>query len=251
MKLCGINIKCHHHDELFQVSDDVKIVVTVNSEAIVRSQTDIKLKNIINNSLTTIDGQIPLWLFRLKYRRSDVEKISGSELIYTLPEFAAHKNLRVFLLGGKEDSNSESVLRLKKLYAGLQISGYSPPYSPYPFSSEINESIFNHIASIHPQILFVGFGMGKQEFWAYDNIDRLSNLGVKLIIGCGGSFEFASGKIKRAPKIIQNIGMEGIWRLLCEMKWFRFKRLLLSSKIFYFFLVDIFSKRNENKLTHN
>lgn len=236
MQLCGIEINCHNFQELITSIGNHELLVTVNAEAIVRAQKDLKLRNIINNSLTTIDGQIPLWLYNLKYGYQTAEKISGSELIYTLPDYANEHNLKVFLLGGKEESNYKSVQNLKLKYPKLLIKGYSPIYSPYPFPTEINDQIFHELKQFKPDFLFVGFGMGKQEFWAFDNLKSLRDLNIKLVIGCGGSFEFASGNIKRAPKIVQNIGMEGIWRLFKEFKWFRFKRLLLSSKIFYYYL---------------
>lgn len=236
MNLCGINISCHRFDDLISSSQTTCIVVTVNAEAIVRAQHNERLRNIINMNASTIDGQIPLWLYRHKYKGVEVEKISGSDLIYSIPQYAEKENLRVFLLGGKEDSNRGSVNELKKRFPKLIIDGFSPSYSPYPFPSEMNERIIEKLSNFKPDILFVGFGMGKQEFWEEDNFNFLKKMGVKLIIGCGGSFEFASGKIKRAPKFIQDIGMEGIWRLLKEFKWFRIKRLLLSSKIFYYYL---------------
>lgn len=238
MNLCGINISCHSHDDLLTISDKLMLIVTVNSEAIVRSQTDSRLRSIINNNLSTIDGQIPLWLYRRKYKMVQVEKISGSDLIYSIPEFAEDKGYRVFLLGGKPESNKGAVSKLKGLYPSLNIDGYSPAYHPYPFPDNINEKIIKKIINFRSDIVFVGFGMGKQEFWEDDNMKTLQEAGVKILIGCGGSFEFASGKIKRAPKYIQNAGLEGVWRLLKEFKWFRLKRLLLSCKIFYYYLLD-------------
>lgn len=236
MDLCGINITCPSTDYITANMSSTSIVVTVNAEAIVRAQNNLKLKKIINQSLTTIDGQIPLWLYRMKYGHQSAEKVSGSELIYTLPSFASEHNLKVFLLGGKKESNKLSIKNLRNRNSKLTIDGYSPEYHPYPFPESVNRQIFEHISHFKPDILFVGFGMGKQEFWAYDNLDKLTKLNVKLIVGCGGSFEFASGKIKRAPQFIQNIGMEGVWRLLNEFKWFRIKRLFISTKIFYYYL---------------
>lgn len=52
--------------------------------------------------------------------------------------------------------------------------------------------------------------MGKQEYWINDNIQKLEEYGVKMAIGCGGTFEFVSGKTKKAPKLIQTIGLEGL-----------------------------------------
>lgn len=237
MNLCGLNINCHSVDELLYFDNSTRLVITVNAEAVVRSQTNERLRNIINSNLATIDGQIPLWMYRHSYPNVSISKISGSELIFTLPEYAAANNLKIFLLGGADDSNKGAIERLRALYPTLEIEGYSPPYAPYPFTHEVNSNILNHIEKMRPDILFVGFGMGKQEYWEEDNKDDLNRLGVKLIVGCGGSFEFASGKIKRAPIFIQRCGMEGLWRLMKEFKWFRIKRLILSSKILYYYFI--------------
>lgn len=175
MNLCDIDINCHNFQELILNIGSRPQLVTVNAEAIVRAQNDSKLKKIINNSLTTIDGQIPLWLYQQKYGRRSAKKISGSELIYTLPAYAKERNLKVFLLGGKEESNSNSIINLRNKYPGLLIEGYSPKYYPYPFPPEINDEIFNKLKQFSPDFLFVGFGMGKQEFWIYDNLNTLQN----------------------------------------------------------------------------
>ena len=244
MELCGININCNHIQDLLKNKDLGKILITVNAEAIVRASKDDKLATIIANNHASIDGQIPFWLYKIKHPNSTIEKISGSDVIYSICKWASQNNYKVFLLGGNEDSNTESVLKLKELYPNLRIEGYSPPYEPYPFSEKNNYHILERIKSFSPEVLFVGFGMGKQEYWAHDNISTLKNMGVSLIIGCGGTFEFVSGKIKRAPKIVQQIGLEGVWRLLQEFKWFRIKRLLLSFGIFYYFF---FPKKTQNR----
>lgn len=244
MELCGIDINCTHIDNIFSNTSSGKILVTVNAEAIVRAQTDKKLAHIIADNLTSIDGQIPLWLYRLRHPFNKINKISGSDLIYDVAKWAARNNKRIFLLGGKSDSNQVSCIRLPNLFPGLIIQGFSPEYSPYPFPSEKNDEIIDKISCFNPDILFVGFGMGKQEFWAADNLEYLKSLGIGLIIGCGGTFEFVSGAIKRAPKIIQSIGFESIWRLMKEFRWFRIKRLLLSFGIFYYYFFPKIGKKN-------
>ena len=239
MKFCGIDINCHNLDDILTSRNNPTILVTVNAEAIVRANTDARLKRIIDNNKSSIDGQIPLWLFKMKYPGVLINKISGSDLIYSVSEYASQNGLGVFLLGGKQDSNSGAISRLRKLYPMLNIDGFSPDFHPYPFSNEIENHIRNRLISFRPDILFVGFGMGKQEYWEEDNLELLGELGTRLIIGCGGSFEFASGKIKRAPVFIQNVGLESVWRLFKEFKWFRIKRLLISFKIFYYYYQHI------------
>jgi len=80
--------------------------------------------------------------------------------------------------------------------------------------------------------LFVGFGAIKQECWINDNKHFLEDLGVKWVVGSGGTFEFVAGLIKRAPAWIQRVGMEGIYRTIKEPNLLRFKRIFLSFKVF-------------------
>lgn len=233
MKLCNINISCLHLNQVFDETEPYKHIITVNAEAIVRAQTDDKLRDIINHNHTTIDGQIPLWLYKHKYNEK-AEKISGSDLIYDVCEWAKNKEYKIFLLGGNPESNNIAVEKLKDTYH-ISIAGFSPQYAPYPFPEKQDTEIIEKIKEFSPDILFVAFGMGKQEYWIHDHRSILETIGCKMSIGCGGTFDFVAGKIKRAPVFIQKAGLEGVWRLIMEPKLFRVKRLITSFKIFYYY----------------
>jgi N-acetylglucosaminyldiphosphoundecaprenol N-acetyl-beta-D-mannosaminyltransferase len=166
-----------------------------------------------------------------KYQKFDFEKLSGSDMVYDFCKFAKENNYRVFFLGGKEESNQSAVRVIKEQY-NIGIAGYSPGFEDYPFSEHFNNSCLNAIKQFKPEILFVGFGAPKQEYWADDNMTVLSKIGVKYVVGCGGTFEFVANNIKRAPNFIQKIGLEGVYRFFQEPNKLRFKRLIDSLKFF-------------------
>lgn len=234
MIFCGININLIRKEQLFSIEGGFKHLIPVNAEGFVKANNNQNLMQILNANYTTIDGQIPLWLYKLRYPKQKIEKISGSDIIYDFCNWASIKGYKVFLLGGKEESNSSASFRLKEKFPNLIIEGYSPNYELYPFSISNAQKIRNAISDFKPHILFVGFGMGKQEFWIDDNRIFLEATGVNWAIGCGGTFEFVSEKIKRAPVFIQKMGFESIWRLLSEPKLFRLKRILVSFKMFLY-----------------
>lgn len=215
---------------LLKESDTIKHVVTVNAQFIIEAEHNKRLRDIINSNYATIDGQIVYYLLKRKYKTAEFEKIAGSDFIYDVCTFAQSNKERVFLLGGKESANTTAIEKLKKMY-GIEVDGYSPPYSPYPFSDEQNQIIRQKIEAFQPHYLFVGFGIFKQEFWIDDHMEILNNTGVKLAVGCGGTFEFVSGELKRAPLFIQKIGMEGLFRLITQPQWYRLKRLLTAAKV--------------------
>lgn len=246
INFCGLIFKGLTKDILFSKKPEFKFIIPCNSEIIVKAQKNKKFKEIINKNIATFDGQVPYIFAKLLNRDVKIEKISGSELIYDFCKYAKINKKRIFLLGGHADSNITSVNRLRKEYQ-IEINGYSPPYEEYPFSNENNSKILKKIEFFKPHILFVGFGAIKQEFWIENNKEFLKNIGVEFAIGSGGTFEIVSGKFKRAPIAIQKLGLEGLWRLLLEPKWFRVKRLLTSLMIFRYIFKELNANRNKSK----
>lgn len=232
IKAFGIIFKGLSKDKILQGLNEKKfqVVFTVNSEFIVIANENEKFKNVLNKYITTIDGQILFFLIKLKYKNIYFEKISGSEFIYDVCSVANEIGLKVFLLGGLEESNRLAQRKLKKKFPNLQINGFSPPYSPYPFPEELNRKILKQIKEFSPDILFVAFGAPKQEFWIDDNIKELKKLGIRFIMGVGGTFEIVSGIEKPAPLLVKKMGFESIWRLLQNPK--RIKRFFRNFKIF-------------------
>jgi len=218
-------------EKLLEESDSLKFIVTVNAEFIIKANNYENFKKIINDNYSTFDGQVPYFLAKKQNPNINFEKLSGSDLIYDFATMAKEKNKRIFLLGGYEESNTKAIEKLKKDF-GIEIDGLSPAYKPYPFDDEHNSNILNKIEKFKPDILFVGFGAIKQEYWINDNKQFLEDLGVKWVVGSGGTFEFVAGLIKRAPEWIQRMGMEGIYRTIKEPNLQRFKRIFLSFKVF-------------------
>jgi N-acetylglucosaminyldiphosphoundecaprenol N-acetyl-beta-D-mannosaminyltransferase len=109
---------------------------------------------------------------------------------------------------------------MKKRFPGLQIDTYCPPVGFE--KSEIELLLVRHaVTFFRTDLLFVGLGVPKQEHWIYDHGRKL---GVAVCVGVGGSFEMVSGIVPRAPRWIQNVGCEWVYRLCREPRrmWRRF-----------------------------
>lgn len=208
-------------------------IITVNADFIVMAHESPRFASIINQNASTFDGQVP-FILACKFARPrgvTIEKISGSDLVPELLESAAQHGKRVLLLGASAGSNEDAVRIARQRY-GTQVYGYSPPLASYPFQDDWREECRRRIVALKPHYIFVALGAPKQEFWMDDERDWLAKHGVELCIGCGGSLDFLSGKIRRAPKWVQSAGLEGVYRTLSEPKLFRLKRLLRSFLIF-------------------
>lgn len=208
-------------------------IITVNADFIVTAHENGRFARIIEENYATFDGQVPYALARWFGRPKGcaIEKLSGSELVPALLEEAAANQKRVFMLGAAPASNAAAVAIARERYQ-VEAAGFSPPVEPYPFTQQWRSASLAAIKAFRPHYVLVALGAPKQEFWIDDERHHLQESGVELCIGCGGSLDFLSGRIQRAPRWMQISGLEGVFRLLAEPKWFRVKRLLRSVLVF-------------------
>lgn len=233
MNFCNLNINITCKEDIFiRQEGKTKVIITANAQIINYANNDERYFKFLNQNYITIDGQIPLITARLiDSNFKKVEKLSGSEIVYDFFELAKNNNYKVFFLGGSEESNRMAVRKVKDTY-GIQVDGFSPKYEGYPFSKEFVSSCNTKIEKFNPDILLTCIGSPKQELFVEDNIELYNDLGIKYILNCGGAIDFVSGKIKRAPKWVSNLGIEGIYRLLQEMSVKRIERIIYSFGFF-------------------
>jgi N-acetylglucosaminyldiphosphoundecaprenol N-acetyl-beta-D-mannosaminyltransferase len=117
------------------------------------------------------------------------------------------KGYRLYLLGAAPGVAERAAQNLLACYPNAQIVGVQHGY----FTSADEPAIVAQVAAAQPDVLLVGMGMPRQEKWAWRHRQQL---GVPVMIGVGGSFDVYGGVVKRAPKWLQRIGGEWLWRLI-------------------------------------
>jgi N-acetylglucosaminyldiphosphoundecaprenol N-acetyl-beta-D-mannosaminyltransferase len=149
------------------------------------------------------------------------ERVTGGDLMTRVCGEAAHYGLSVFLLGGMPGAAVMAAVNLRERYPGLNICGtYCPPLGFERFPTEVAR-VRERVNEVAPDLLCVAFGAPKQEIWMQANRDLL-NVGV--ILPVGGAFDVVAGLRRRAPKWLQRIGLEWLFRLLMEPRrlWRRY-----------------------------
>ena len=232
VEFAGLTFRGLHLEDVMP-GERFKFVVTVNADLIVTSTSDARFRRIISENISTFDGQVTWWLAKLlaKPRDRTFSKISGSDVIYDLLRHTQQTGNRIFFLGASETSNSSAVRRARQEFS-VAVDGYSPPSTTYPHPSGWSDEIAKRLAAFRPHVVLVALGSPRQEFWIDDNKQQLEALGVRLVIGCGGTLDFFSATLPRAPLFVQRIGLEGLYRLLKQPSWMRLKRLGRSLLIF-------------------
>lgn len=215
--------------EQLLLSKKPSYVVTPNVDHIVKLEKDYEFQAVYKEAdLILTDGMPLIWISKIK-KTPIKEKVSGSDLFPEVCKLAAEKGYKLFLLGAADGVAAKAAENLRGKYNGLNVVGtYSPSFG-FERKQEEVDKIIKIINNAKPDILAVGLGAPKQEKFIYTYRDKL-NVPVSLAIGA--SIDFEADNIKRAPKWMQNNGLEWFYRLFKEPKRM-FKRYLIDDlKIF-------------------
>lgn len=223
------------------------IVVTPNVDHVVKLKKDHEFKRIYDQAYLVLNDSTILKRSAVLLGYKMKEKISGSDLFPILCEHAAAKNYKVFFLGGLEGVADKAAQNLLQSMPTLDIVGtYSPPFG-FEHDEDECEKIVDLINDKKPDILFIGLGAPKQEKFA-DKFKDEYHANVSLCIGA--SFDFQAGSIKRAPIILQKIGLEWFYRFYKEPKRL-FKRYFIDDMQFIgIFVKELISKLSKSRHNH-
>lgn len=162
---------------------------------------------------------------------------TGCDLMMDLMPHAAHEGYRLYFLGAKQEVVSEMAERLRRRFPGLNVAGVRDGY----FGAEEEKLIVDEIQSKHVDLLFVGISSPKKEIF----VNRWwSSLDVKVSVGVGGSFDVLSGRVKRAPLWIQNVGLEWLFRLIQEPRRLAFRYVSTNAIFAALLLREVLSLRS-------
>ena len=209
-------------------------IVTVNTEFVMAAQKNIEFRQTINNAaLVVADGIGVVWAPRFVGFPTP-ERITGTDTLIALAKRCAEKGFRLYLLGAAPGVAEQTGVCLQALAPGLQIAG---TYAGTPALAE-EDAIIERIHAANTDVLCVAYGAPSQELWIYRNLPRLP---AAVAIGVGGAYDFLSGRQRRAPRAMQRIGLEWLYRLYRE-PW-RWKRMLA---IPHFMLMVLFKGREKH-----
>jgi len=191
-------------------------VVTLNAEMTMQAQANLALANVIHQAdLVVPDGSGITFYFWLYGRR--VNRCPGIELSEALLAEAANRQWSVFFYGGKPGIAETAAHGWRDRLPGLKIAGVQHGY----LSPEEIEGFHQTLQNTQPDIILVGLGVPRQEFWI---TEHRSLCPQSIWIGVGGSFDIWAGVKSRAPQWLRNNHLEWSYRLYQE-PW-RWRRML-------------------------
>lgn len=197
-------------------------VVTINPEMVELAKKDKDFANVLKHSELVVADGVGIKI-ALKLKGVNQERIGGVDYSRSLIEMCARNNLRLALLGAKEEVINTVCQKLKCEFENLNIVFSHNGY----FNDE--NAILNEIKKARPQVLLCALGAPKQEFIIYRLKEMLQGC---TMVGVGGSFDVFAGCVQRAPLMWQKLGLEWLYRTIKQPE--RFRRIFPTLPIFLF-----------------
>jgi len=186
-------------------------VVTADASMLVMAQDDAALRGIIGKAdLVTPDSVGILWAAKRQGTPLQ-ERVSGVDIVENLCARSAEYGYRIFFFGAAPGIADKAAERMRARYPGTQIVGTRDGF----FSDSESDAIADSIRHSNADVVCVAMGIPKQEKWIEANRDRLN---ASILIGVGGTLDVLSGNTRRAPRWMQKLALEWLWRVVNNPK---------------------------------
>lgn len=254
-RLLGVSITSESSDEILEyvyrhvrTASEKLFIVTPNPEILVYAHKHPEYKGLLNQANLSLPDGVGVFVASGLLGHPLKERIPGVDFMEELCRRADGKALSIGLLGGKKGVAKRAAECLREKYPWVRIAFAAQEWPDIFEDSQTrdknkdDEVINPKSYLLNPQqidILFVAFGFPKQEQWIYEHLDKLP---VKAAMGVGGSFDFISGEVARAPYLIRAIGFEWLFRLI-RQPW-RIKRQAALLEFIGLIITERFGKQN-------
>lgn len=180
------------------------LVITLGTEMVMHAQHDAAFCVVARGADLLVPDSIGV-VWAARRQGFDVQRVAGIDLLERLAERGAREGWRFYFLGGQPGVADDAAARLKERHPGLIVAGCQNGY----FNDE--PAVVDAVRAARVDVLLAAMGSPRQEIWCRKHADAL---GVPVAIGVGGSFDVLAGRVQRAPRWMQWLGIEWLYRLV-------------------------------------
>lgn len=179
-----------------------------NVHTTVTAYRNPQYRAVQNGAAMNIPDGKPLSIVQRMGGEKDAGRVPGPDLMPELFALSEKKGYRHYFYGSTQETLDALKERLAEKYPEMTVAGmYSPPFRP--MTEEEDREAVERINAAKPDFIWVGLGAPKQEKWMAEHEGRLCG----VMLGVGAGFDFHAGTVKRAPKWMQEICMEWLYRI--------------------------------------
>ena len=222
LKTCnilGVNINVTNMKETVKIItenlENIKgnYICVSNVHTTVMSYGDESYREIQNRGFMALPDGKPLSIVSKNRGFKEAERVTGPDLMEEIFKISEEKGYKHYFYGSTQETLDTLKVKLNKNYPNMSIVGmYSPPFRK--LTEEEDSEIIENINKVNTDFIWVGLGAPKQEIWMNEHKDKVDG----LMIGVGAGFDYHAGNITRAPKWMQHMSLEWLYRLLQDPK---------------------------------
>jgi exopolysaccharide biosynthesis WecB/TagA/CpsF family protein len=203
-------------------------LTSANGEVLARCSTEPMTDRLFRAAdLINADGQPLVTASRFKSQRPLPERVATTDLFHIVARKARAAGLTFYLFGADAAENAAAVASVRRMHPGLKIVGHSHGH----LRGQALRAKVDEINALAPDYLWVALGVPHEQAFVEKFASRLANVGV--IKTSGGLFNFLSGSRARAPKWMQNAGLEWAWRIWLEPRRLFWRYLTTNPRALY------------------
>lgn len=223
--------------EGLKTQPESKCLSPSDANVLVHARKNEAFRSILHSFYWNLPDGVPsVWILKLKGAKK-ANRISGPEFFEAVIKRTSNLPVQHYFCGGAEGV-AKDLAEVSKRWGNPNIAGFhSPPFEELTQAFIAQEA--KKIQSAKPTIVWVGLGAPKQIYFSYELSKILS---THYIIPIGAAFDFHTGRVKKAPKWIQKIGMEWCYRLFQEPKRLLKRYLKVVPLFIWYNLIDLFKK---------
>ncbi len=226
VKILGVEIDNINLTEAGQITKKLienshkncELIVAPNVEFIMTAQKDKEFFDILNSAKLATPDSVGVEIGAKLQKKPLKQRIPGQAYFRKVLEVGEKEGWTFYFLGGKGDTVQRAIQNVKKQYPNLKVVGSHEGF----FEEDSEEDVIQQINQLQPNVLFVAMGAPAQEKWIAHHQHELK---VDVAAGQGGTFDYEAGNLKRAPKWIQKLGIEWLWRLILQPS--RIRRMIV------------------------
>jgi N-acetylglucosaminyldiphosphoundecaprenol N-acetyl-beta-D-mannosaminyltransferase len=193
--------------------------VALNVAKLVNMQVDpVLAADVLGSDMVGIDGMGIVWAAHVLGIPAK-ERVPGIDLFQEILALCATDGFRPYFLGATPDIVRKAASEAARKYPGIRFAGIRDGY----FRPDEEPQVLAEIQGSKADCLFIGMPTPRKERFLAAYRDRI---GVPFIMGVGGSFDVLAGHVRRAPPIVQEAGLEWLYRIYQEPRrmWWRYAR---------------------------
>jgi len=178
------------------------LVVTLNPEMVMRGRRDPQFRRAVESAALLVPDGIGIARALRRRGYPNAARVGGADLLAAYMPHAARLGHRLALAGARPGVAEEAAQRLTARYPNLQVVATD--------AGAPDAALARRLHDAHPDLVLAAFGAGLQELFLTRYLEAID---ASVGIGVGGTIDYLSGRVRRAPVLLQRAGLEWAWRL--------------------------------------